>query len=161
MNGSISENSMISLSFEAVSARIAECRLELYKNGGSQQELQAAAEGFERLADSASVPAIRLMCKYKLGWCRERMNDPRAAYGAYHQALLYANTLKDARRPFDPKWCSRSAYAALNLLLTHRWPNADQMGAAIITLARALELPGGNAEFDAAQNEFNERFLNR
>ena len=146
---------------EAVSARIAECRLELYKTGGSQQELQAAAEGFERLADGATMPEIRLMCKYKLGWCRERLNDPRAAYGAYHQALLYAKTLKDARRAFDPKWCSRSAYAALNLLLTHRWPNADQMGAAIITLARSLELPGGNAEFDAVQNEFNERFLNR
>ena len=147
---------------DVVAARLADCRLELYKSGGAQQDLDSAAAEFERLADSADTdPYIRLMCYCKLGWCREKQNDPRAAVEAWYQTLLYATELKWAGRSFDPKWCSRSAYSALNLLLTVQWPDADQRGAAIIDAVKMLGLPGGDAEFETVRTEFNDRFLNR
>jgi tetratricopeptide (TPR) repeat protein len=147
---------------DVVAARLADCRLELYKSGGAQQDLDAAAAEFERLADSAATdPHIRLMCRYKLGWCREKQGDPRAAVESWYQALLYAAELKRAGRIFDAKWCSRSAYSALNLLLTLPWPDADQRGAAILDAVKQLELPGGDAEFETVRREFNERYLNR
>lgn len=147
---------------DVVSARLADCRLELYKSSGDRQYLDSAAAEFARLADSADTdPHIRLMCCCKLGWCREKQNDPRAAVEAWYRTLLYAAELKRAGRIFDPKWCSRSAYSALNLLLTVPWPDADQRGAAIIDAVKKLGLPGGDAEFETVRTEFNDRFLNR
>ena len=146
---------------EAVSTRIAECRLELYKASRKPEDLQAAAADFARLADGAKSPAIRLMCRYKLGWCLERKNDPQGAYTAYRQVLRQARRLKAEGRLFNPKWCSRSAYAALHLVLDRKWPNADQLGSAIIRDMRFLELPGGDAEVEAVEEEFKKRHLNR
>lgn len=153
---------------DAVAVRTADCRVELYKANNSTQELQQAAAEFERLAGSeTTMPQIRLVCKYKLGWCREQLHDPRGAVSAYHQALLYAVELKRLQRTFDSKWCSRSAYAALNILLDERWKNqwpwsdADQCGAAIIDTMKQLELLGGDAEFEALANEFKKRYLGR
>ena len=145
---------------EAVALRIAECRLQLYGGGKAPQELDAAAEAFERLSGGSVIPGIRLMCHYKLGYCRELQNKPRAAFDAYYQALLYAGELKRAHISLDPKWCSRSAYAALNLLLRQRWSDADQRGAAVINAVKALGLPGGAAEFESVRKQFNERYLN-
>ena len=88
-----------------------------------------------------------------------QQNDPRAAVEAWYQTLLYATELKWAGRSFDPKWCSRSAYAALHLLLDHRWPDADQRGAAIIDAVEALKLPGGDGEFETVREEFYQRYL--
>lgn len=146
---------------DAVAARAADCRLEQFRLSGVADDLAAAAKEYARLAAEAGDPNIRLMCHYKLGWCREAQKDTAAAVRAYHQALLFAGGLKRARRPFDPKWCSRSAYAALNLLLNHPLRNADQSGAAIIDAIEALELPGGDAEFETVRNEFYERYWNR
>lgn len=153
---------------DACSVRVADCRIELYKSGSTssadltpQGELAAAAAEFERLASEAVDPNIRLMCRCRLGWCREEQKDPEAAVSAYYRVLLYAAELKRSRRSFDPKWCSRSAYAALHILVNHRWPDADQRGAAIIDAVRALELPGGDAEFETVREEFKQRYLEK
>lgn len=153
---------------DAVAVRTADCRVELYKANNSPQELQLAAADYERLAGSeTTVPRIRLLCKYKLGWCREHQHDPRGAVSAYHQALLYAGELKRTHRAFDRKWCSRSAYAALNILLDDRWknqwpwPDADQCGASIIDAMKQLGLVGGDAEFEALTDEFKKRYMGR
>ena len=152
---------------EAVSARLAECRLELYNRKKDvkpdDEDLLAAAKIFGELASSAAAPEVRLRCKYRLGWCLERRNDPQAAYEAYVDTLRYAKKLKDEERSFDRKLCSLGAYAALNLLLNRQqpWPDADQKGAAVIRLVKSLALPGGDAEFEAVRKEFNKRYLNR
>ena len=151
---------------DAAAVRAADCRFKLYRSGSGsspdstpQQELAAAAAEFERLASEAVDPNVRLMCCCRLGRCLEEQRDPEAAVRAYYRALLYAGELKRARRSFDPKWCSRSAYAALHILLNNRWPDADQRGAAIIDAVKALELPGGDGEFEAVREEFNQRYL--
>lgn len=151
---------------DAAAVRAADCRFELYRSGSGfspdstpQQELAAAAAEFERLASEAVDPNVRLMCCCRLGRCLEEQRDPAAAVRAYYRALLYAGELKRADRSFDPKWCSRSAYAALHLLLDHRWPDADQRGAAIIDAVEALKLPGGDGEFETVREEFYQRYL--
>ena len=148
---------------DAAAARAADCRLGIYKADNSKQdELQKAAEEFERLANSESTdPNIRLMCKHKLGICRAKQNDPSKAVRAYGQTLEFAIELKRLGRAFEPRWCLRSAYEALQILLTCGWPDADQRGAEIIEKVRQLELPGGDREFDVVLTEFKKRCLKR
>ena len=161
--GTLAEEPQFATFGDAVAARTADCRVELYNTNKSPQELQAAAADYERLAGSeTTAPRIRLVCKYKLGWCRERMHDPRGAVSAYHQALLYAAERKRLKLAFDPKWCSRSAYAALNILRDERlkknqwpWPDADQCGAAIIDAMKQLDLLGGD-EYKALKEVFKQ-----
>lgn len=151
---------------EAAAARIAECRLALYQENqrpeDGLEQLREAEKEFTRLAREATNPDIRLLCMFKLGWCREYLGESWAAVDAFYQTLLYARELKRAGRQFDPKWCVRSVQEGLRLLLgSDAPPDAMQRAMRIIDAAKVLELPGGDAQFDALKDEFNERYLNR
>jgi len=145
---------------EAAAVRIAECRVEKYNQKNDRKDLETATEEFGRLAGEATVPDIRLMCGYRLGRCREMLNDPRAAVNAYHQTLLYAGELRRAHRLPNPKWCSLSAYAALYLLLQQTWSDVDQRGAEILDAVSSLDLPGSRSEFEEVRKKFSKRHLN-
>jgi len=148
---------------EVAAARIAECRVAIYQEKqrpeDGQDELRAAAEEFSRLAGGAKVPEIRLLSKFKLGWCREYLGETEAAMDAFMETLLYARELKRGGRSFDPQWCFRSVTEALRLLVgSDAPPDARQLGTRIIECAQSLDLPGGDAQFRALRDEFEDRF---
>ncbi len=146
---------------EVAEGRIADTLMSLYGATQRTEDLNAAAESFGRLAEGARFPAVRLQSLFKLGCCREYLGERLKALDAYYQALLFAGVLKKNNIPFEAAWCSRSAYAALRLLMDSGVPGRLQRGSRIIEAYRKLELPGSDAEFEALRKEFTELYLNR
>ncbi len=148
---------------EAAAARLAECRVAVYQENqrpeDGQNLLRAAAEEFARLSREATVPDIRLLSKFKSGWCCEYLGETEAALDAFSEVILYAQELKRGGRVFDPKWCFRSVTEALRMLTGSDAPaNARQIGTRILENAQSLGLPGGDAQFKVMRDEFEDHF---
>ncbi len=137
--------------------RIADARFSVYAETLDPADLKAAAELYGELAEDSADPRLRLQSLYKLGKCRELLNESGEALAAYNRVLYLALDQKRGGVMPDPVWVGKAGYAAALAYLKMGTPAGAREALRVIGILEDLQLPTGE-DFDRIEQEIRRKY---
>ena len=137
--------------------RIADARYSVYAETLDPADLKAAAELYGGLAEDSADPRLQLQSLYKLGKCRELLNEPDGALEVYNRILYLALDQKRGGVMPDPVWTGKAGYAAALAYLKAGTPAGAREALRVIGILEELRLPTGE-DFDRIRREIQRKY---
>ena len=144
---------------EVVSGRIADCSVALFSGSDFDRRfLEGALQRYQKLAEEAKLPEVKLQSLCKAGQCSELLGDSRMALEYYEKTLYFASLLKNNNFSPDAVWCARAAYAGAKAAVKGKNPERLVRALRMIRLYEELSLPKTGEDFDTLRKELHNSY---